>query len=145
MIRQKKRNIPFHSSGSCCRYSIHWSSRLCADIDLFKLKLSYCNNLPQDICPINFAISGPFHQDKFPLFFLHRDKKSYWVSEKCATLQPMRTNAVTFHCLMVIFQGNPFTKSCLHNVDHFVLGSSELMGSCFSGWYMALSVSLMCI
>ena len=56
------------------------------DIDLFKFQLSYCYNPPQDTCPITSAVLGHLVRTHVPLIFLLRDKKSYWLSEKCATL-----------------------------------------------------------
>ena len=56
------------------------------DIDLFKFQLSYCYNPFQDTCPITSAVLGRLVRTHVPLIFLDRDKKSYRLSEKCATL-----------------------------------------------------------
>ena len=60
------------------------------DIDLFKFQLSYCYKLHknplQDTCTITSAVLGHLMRSNVPLIFLHRNKKSYWLSEKCATL-----------------------------------------------------------
>ena len=56
------------------------------DIDLFKFQLSYCYNPFQDTCPITSVVLGHLVRTDVPLIFLDRDKKSYRLSEKCATL-----------------------------------------------------------
>ena len=56
------------------------------DIDLFKFQLSYYYNPLQDTCPITSAVLGHLIRTHVSLIFLHRDKKSYRLSEKCATL-----------------------------------------------------------
>ena len=69
--------IDFGSVAHCS-----WSQ----DIDLFKFQLSYCYNPPQDTCPITSPVLGHLMRTHVPLIFLLRDKKSYRLSEKCATL-----------------------------------------------------------
>ena len=56
------------------------------DIHLFKFQLSYCYNPLQDTCLITSAVLGHLMRTHVPLIFRHRDKKSYRLSEKCATL-----------------------------------------------------------
>ena len=56
------------------------------DIDLFKFQLSYYYNPLQDSCPITSAVLRHAIRTHVPLIFLNRDKKSYRLSEKCATL-----------------------------------------------------------
>ena len=67
------------------RCSVAQSSRS-QDIDLFKFQLSYCYNPFQDTCPITSAVLGHLVRTRVPFIFLHWDKKSYRLSEKCATL-----------------------------------------------------------
>ena len=68
-----------------CFYSVAHCSRS-QDIDLFQFQLSYYYNPLQDTCPITSAVLGHLIRTHVPLIFLDQDKKSYRLSEKCATL-----------------------------------------------------------
>ena len=57
------------------------------EVDLFKFQLSYHSNPLQDTCPITFAVLGHLIRTHVLLILLHWDKKSYRLSEKCATLE----------------------------------------------------------
>ena len=48
--------------------------------------MSSCYNPLQDTSPITSAVLGHFITTHVPLIFLNRGKKSYRLSEKCATL-----------------------------------------------------------
>ena len=57
------------------------------DIDPFKFQVSYNNKPLQDTCPITTSVLGHLIRTHVPLIFLYWDKKSYQLSEKCATLK----------------------------------------------------------
>ena len=63
----------------------HCSRSQDIESDLLKFQLSCCYNPLQDTCPITSAILGHLIGIHVPLIFLDRNK-SYWLSEKCATL-----------------------------------------------------------
>ena len=118
--------------------SSHAVQAQCEEKSLFKFQLSFCSNPPQNTCPITSAVLGHLRRTHVLLIFLLRDKKSYRLSEKCATL----VINTKFTCFL--FNHVPTYRKSGRPSDDFGchVGSSDCIMSRIWGLHNCLSTAL---